>query len=139
MQSIAHSFFAEAGTSATPIWFVTKATWPDIRAGLPASAQAFADAGGFEPKSGRYLAVPAADGSIAAPRADNRARGEETSTPALAPAGAAAKAPAMNTAAATPWARTSRAERLPRPPRATPVPAVALMSASPRAGIMPVP
>ncbi len=66
MQSIAHSFFAEAGTSATPIWFVTKATWPDIRAGLPASAQAFADAAGFEPKSGRYLAVPAADGSIAA-------------------------------------------------------------------------
>jgi len=66
MQSIVHSIFADAGQTATPIWFVTKATYPDVRAGLPAAAQAFAQAAGFEPKSGRYLAVPAADGSMAA-------------------------------------------------------------------------
>ena len=60
------SIFAKASPTAIPIWFVTKATWPDIRGGLPAPAQAYANAAGFEPKAGRTLAVPFADGSIAA-------------------------------------------------------------------------
>jgi leucyl aminopeptidase len=60
------SIFVKASPTAIPIWFVTKATWPDIRAGLPAPAQAYAEAAGFEPKAGRHLAVPSADGSIAA-------------------------------------------------------------------------
>ncbi|ARP98790.1 leucyl aminopeptidase family protein [Pseudorhodoplanes sinuspersici] len=60
------SIFTEASPSAIPIWFVTKATWPEIRANLPMPAQAFAEAAGFEPKTGRTLAVPSADGSIAA-------------------------------------------------------------------------
>ena len=58
--------FTEQSPSAIPIWFVTKATWPDIRTRLQKPAQAFAEAAGFEPKAGRYLAVPSADGSIAA-------------------------------------------------------------------------
>lgn len=60
------SIFTDAGSHAIPIFFVTKASWPEIRAGLAAPAQAFAAAAGFEPLAGRYCAVPAADGSIAA-------------------------------------------------------------------------
>jgi leucyl aminopeptidase len=60
-----HPAFAESGRdAATPIWFVTSETWAAIRAGLPASAQAFADASGFEPKPGRYLALPSAQGGL---------------------------------------------------------------------------
>ncbi len=61
-----HHVFAESGQAATPIWFVTASNWQDVRSGLPAASQAFADAAGFAPKAGRYLALPAADGSIAA-------------------------------------------------------------------------
>jgi leucyl aminopeptidase len=43
---------------AIPIWFVTAANYPDVRGRLDAAAAAFADASGFEPKAGHYLALP---------------------------------------------------------------------------------
>ena len=62
-----HHAFAESGReTAIPIWFVTKASWPAIRDSLSALAQGFAEAAGFEPKRGAYLAVPTAEGGIAA-------------------------------------------------------------------------
>src|SRR6218665_3360103 len=61
-----HTAFAESGREAAiPIWLVTSETWAGIRAGLPAAAQAFAEAAGLEPKPGRYLALPSAKGEIA--------------------------------------------------------------------------
>ena len=61
-----HPAFAESGRAAAiPIWFVTSETWPGIRSGLPAAAQAFADAASFEPKPGRHLALPSAKGGLA--------------------------------------------------------------------------
>jgi len=61
-----HHIFATAGdAAATPIRFVTAATWADIRAALDVPARAFADAAGFEPKAGRHLLLPAQDGALA--------------------------------------------------------------------------
>ncbi|MET0278843.1 MAG: leucyl aminopeptidase family protein [Pseudorhodoplanes sp.] len=61
-----HPAFAESGREAAiPIWFVTSATWPSVRSGLTASAQAFANAAGFEAKAGRHLVLPSEKGSLA--------------------------------------------------------------------------
>ncbi len=58
-----HSVFAASGVaSATPIWFVTTANYPEVRQQLAAGARAFADAAGFKPKPGQYLALPGKDG-----------------------------------------------------------------------------
>lgn len=57
------SFTAEAG-AAIPVSFVTAATWPAVRDSLDAAARAFADAASFEPKAGRHLILPAAQGGI---------------------------------------------------------------------------
>jgi leucyl aminopeptidase len=59
MQSI---FGAGASAAAIPIWFVTIATYKDVRERLSAAARAFADAAGFEPKPGQYLALPGEGG-----------------------------------------------------------------------------
>jgi leucyl aminopeptidase len=60
-----HPSFAESGRDAAiPIWFVTSETWTAVRAGLPAFAQAFADAAAFEPKPGRHLALPSTQGGL---------------------------------------------------------------------------
>ena len=59
MQSI---FSAGASAAAIPIWFVTIATYKDVRERLSAAARAFADAAGFEPKPGQYLALPGEGG-----------------------------------------------------------------------------
>ena len=59
MQSI---FSAGASAAAIPIWFVTIATYKDVRERLSAVARAFADAAGFEPKPGQYLALPGEGG-----------------------------------------------------------------------------
>ncbi len=59
MQSI---FSAGASAAAIPIWFVTAATYKDVRERLSAAARAFADAAGFEPKPGQYLALPGEGG-----------------------------------------------------------------------------
>jgi leucyl aminopeptidase len=59
MQSI---FSGGASAAAIPIWFVTAATYKDVRERLGAGARAFADAAGFEPKPGQYLALPGEGG-----------------------------------------------------------------------------
>jgi len=55
-------FVANGTASAVPIWFVTAATYADVRARLDAEARAFADAAGFEPKAGRHLLLPGKGG-----------------------------------------------------------------------------
>ncbi len=58
-----NSIFTTAETTtAIPIWFVNATTYPDVRERLDAPARAFADAANFEPKSGRHLLLPGADG-----------------------------------------------------------------------------
>jgi leucyl aminopeptidase len=59
MQSI---FSAGASAAAIPIWFVTIATYKDVRERLSSAARTFADAAGFEPKPGQYLALPGEGG-----------------------------------------------------------------------------
>jgi len=57
------SVFVARGTAdAIPIWFVTATTYPEVRGRIGADACAFADAAGFEPKSGRYLLLPGKSG-----------------------------------------------------------------------------
>ncbi|MHC1944909.1 leucyl aminopeptidase family protein [Bradyrhizobium sp. UFLA06-06] len=58
-------FETAATTAATPITFVTKATWDAIRGELPAPARQFAAANDFAAKPGKLLVLPAADGGIA--------------------------------------------------------------------------
>jgi len=61
-----HSLFVgSAAPAAVAIRCVTAATWPGFRASLAAPARVFADAAGFEPRAGRHLLLPAADGSLA--------------------------------------------------------------------------
>jgi leucyl aminopeptidase len=58
-----NSIFVTRGSSdAIPIWFVTAANWPGVRERLEASARAFAEAAGFEPKAGRHLLLPGKKG-----------------------------------------------------------------------------
>jgi len=59
--------FLPRGHSATtvPVTFVNAATWRGLRERLDGRARAFADAAGFEPKAGRHLLLPAADGALA--------------------------------------------------------------------------
>ena len=54
-----------AATNATPVTFVTAATWSQIRDGLDPCSRAFADAAGFAPGAGRYLMLPTADCGLA--------------------------------------------------------------------------
>lgn len=62
-----HPFFAAPdAASAIPITFVTESAWAAVRTGLTPVAQAFAEAAGFEPKPGRHLAVPSAEGRLSA-------------------------------------------------------------------------
>ena len=57
------SVFVARGTAdAIPIWFVTTATYSEVRERLDAGARAFADAAGFEPKAGRLLLLPGTAG-----------------------------------------------------------------------------
>ncbi len=51
-------FVTHKTADAVPIWFVTAANYKDVRKVIGAEARAFADAAGFEPKSGRYLPLP---------------------------------------------------------------------------------
>ena len=61
-----HPIFLPRGHSATtvPVTFVNSATWRELRERLDARARAFADAAGFEPKAGRHLLLPGADGAL---------------------------------------------------------------------------
>jgi leucyl aminopeptidase len=57
------SIFIASGTAAAlPIWFVTAANYPELRERLAATARAFADAAGFEPKPGKSLVLPGEGG-----------------------------------------------------------------------------
>jgi leucyl aminopeptidase len=57
------AIFVTRGTAdAVPVWFVTAASYPEVRKMLGANAGAFADAAGFEPKSGRFLLLPGKSG-----------------------------------------------------------------------------
>ena len=61
-----HRIFLPRGHAATtvPVTFVNASTWRDIRERLDSRARAFAEAAGFEPKAGRHLLLPSAEGSL---------------------------------------------------------------------------
>ena len=57
------SIFVARGTAeAIPIWFVTAASYPELRERLEGEVRTFADAAGFEPKPGRHLLLPGRTG-----------------------------------------------------------------------------
>src|SRR5450432_44532 len=61
-----HPVFVKAGDGpAVPILFVTSANFDETTKTLGPPEHAFVRAAGFEPKPGRHLIVPAADGSLA--------------------------------------------------------------------------
>jgi leucyl aminopeptidase len=77
-----------------PVIFVEEASWREQRERLDARAQAFADAAGFEPKAGRHLLLPGAEGGLggvlfALEPADDPAKDlfRPGALPALLPAG----------------------------------------------------
>jgi leucyl aminopeptidase len=55
-------FVKDATGAAIPIWFVTATNYAELRERLDAGVRAFADAAGFEPKPGQYLALPGKSG-----------------------------------------------------------------------------
>jgi leucyl aminopeptidase len=60
-----HPMFANAGKAqAIPIWFVHADNSEAVHQGLGERSRAFIDAAGFEPKPGRLLLLPAADGKL---------------------------------------------------------------------------
>jgi leucyl aminopeptidase len=60
-----HPMFVQADAAAVPILFVNAANFATATKVLDAREHAFTRAAGFEPKPGRYLVVPAADGKLA--------------------------------------------------------------------------
>jgi leucyl aminopeptidase len=61
-----HPIFAKAGDApAVPILFVTDANFDEATKILDERERVFVRAAGFEPKPGRHLVVPAADGTLA--------------------------------------------------------------------------
>jgi leucyl aminopeptidase len=58
-------FETAPASSAVPISFVSKNNWDQIRETLSPQARQFAQCNGFAAKTGKYLALPAADGSLA--------------------------------------------------------------------------
>ena len=61
-----HPVFAGAGEQAVPILFATGANFSQATQSLDARARAFVQAAGFEPKAGKHLLVPDAQGKLAA-------------------------------------------------------------------------
>ena len=57
-------FLLRGQGAAVPITFVTAATWAEQRDRLDSRIRAFADAAGFEPKAGRHLILPSAEGGL---------------------------------------------------------------------------
>src|SRR5450755_2812540 len=60
-----HPIFTSAGEPSIPIRFVTAADFDKAIEKIDERERTFVRAAGFEPKPGRYLAVPAADGKLA--------------------------------------------------------------------------
>jgi leucyl aminopeptidase len=88
-----HPVYVGGGDAAIPIWFVTPASYGDVRERLDAPARAFADAAGYEPKAGRHLLLPGANGlsgvlfGLDAPDKGGRDRFLPGRLPGLLPAG----------------------------------------------------
>jgi len=59
-----HPIFAGAGEQAVPILFVTAGKFSQAMQSLDARTRAFAQAAGFEPKAGKHLLVPDAEGKL---------------------------------------------------------------------------
>ena len=60
-----HPVFLPRGAAPTvPVTFVTAATWAEHRSRLDDRARTFVEAAGFEPKPGRHLLLPTADGGL---------------------------------------------------------------------------
>jgi leucyl aminopeptidase len=59
-----HPSFATGADAARaiPIWFVTSANWTEVGAQTGTAARSYAEAADFEPKPGRHLLLPGADG-----------------------------------------------------------------------------
>jgi len=55
-------FSTRGSADAVPIWFVTAATYAQVRNALAAELGTFAAAAGFEPKAGHHLLLPAVPG-----------------------------------------------------------------------------
>ena len=55
-----------AASASIPVLLVSEESWPSISGQLSATARAFAEASGFQPKSGRILPLPGASGGIEA-------------------------------------------------------------------------
>ena len=53
-----------SSASSIPVLLTDEANWSALATSLPPPARAFAEAHGFQPKSGRLLALPGMDGSI---------------------------------------------------------------------------
>ncbi|CCD92395.1 Leucine aminopeptidase [Bradyrhizobium sp. ORS 375] len=58
-------FETSSAASAIPITFVSKTSWPEIKAGLSTEARNFAEANVYTAKPGSCLILPGADGRIA--------------------------------------------------------------------------
>jgi len=57
--------FAPPTPDATPIWLVSAEDWPKVKSMIGASAAAFAENCGFEPKAGRMQLLPGEGGALA--------------------------------------------------------------------------
>jgi leucyl aminopeptidase len=57
-----HPVFVTRSKAAVAIWFVTAATVPKVVARFDKRTRAYVKAAGFEPKAGRHLILPSADG-----------------------------------------------------------------------------
>jgi leucyl aminopeptidase len=57
-------FVPRDGTAPTPIWFVTKETYAQVREALDVPARAFAASASFEPKPGQMLLLPGKEGAL---------------------------------------------------------------------------
>ena len=57
--------FASQTPDATPVWLVGAENWPTIKSTIGASAAAFAERCGFQPKAGRIQLLPGEGGALA--------------------------------------------------------------------------
>ena len=59
-----HPLLALPSEDSLPVWLATESTWAGIFEILPASAQTFARAQGFDAKAGRHCLLPNSDGGL---------------------------------------------------------------------------
>jgi leucyl aminopeptidase len=57
--------FASPTPDATPVWLVSAENWPTVKSTIGASAAAFAERCGFQPKAGRMQFLPGEAGALA--------------------------------------------------------------------------